>query len=78
MTPEEIKALAGKWVALVRSHPGGEIDIGSGKPGWPDLPPVGPDRVEVVREILTQLGPDYAIHGGPAIGHLVVRKDHRN
>jgi hypothetical protein len=74
MNPAEIKALAGKWTDGVRSHPDGEVDLGRPRPGWPELPPVGPERVEVVREILTQLGPGYSIRTDHSAVLLVHKK----
>jgi hypothetical protein len=78
MTLDEIKALAKQWADIVRSEPDGTVDLAIPKPGWPTLPPVGKDRVEVVGWIITLLGPDYSINGATATGaRLLVLKNQK-
>jgi hypothetical protein len=74
MTLEEIAVLGAKWADVVLSHPDGTVDLLRGQPGWPSLPPWGHDRLEVVRELLTQLGPGYSIDTN-SHDRLLVRRD---
>ncbi|HEY1691711.1 MAG TPA: hypothetical protein VGG39_06100 [Polyangiaceae bacterium] len=70
---QEVRALAEPWIDIIRSRPNGTVDIARPEAGWPELPSVGPDRLEVVRNILDELGPGYSIHTDRHSGLLFLR-----